>query len=547
MSFLPIAERELRTAARRPGAYRGRVRAALGAMAIAAWAAYFQQHLPAAQLGSMLFSLLSGIVFLMALMAGAGFTADTISAERREGTLGLLFLTDLKSWDVLAGKLAVSSLGGLYGIVAMMPVLAIPLLLGGVTGAEYARMMFTVLNTLFWSLSIGLLVSTFQTDSRTATSQTFACLLAGAGLGPALGFVISLWLQSRGMPESVIQWYVVPLLCLSPGAAFVGGFDAAYRLLSLQYLAANGLVLISSGLFLFAAGRRLPGCWQNEIALGSVSKPAGTLHVDAAAGVITTMTRTRMLESSPFVWLVCRRRWRRAMPWLFLLIVSLTYVGLGIWAGSDWWAPESYLGFSILLHLIFKLWIAGEAPRQIFDDRKSGAMELLLTMPVTDRGFVIGHVKALRRLFLGPLVAIGAVDILLILLTADYGQSSETRAEWLLMWAMRLWFLAVDVLALMVLGLWHGASTHRPRVHATPFIVVIILPWLMIGVLATAVYSPMQGPDPLSFTDKLWIWWFIGTLTAGFSGVWNWRSLTRHFRTVTATRPGAKRVVTIPV
>lgn len=546
MTFLPIAERELRTAARRPGAYRARVLAALGATGIAAWAAYLQQHLPAAQLGLMLFSILSGIVFLMALVAGAGFTADTISAERREGTLGLLFLTDLKSWDVLAGKLAVSSLGALYGIIATMPVLAIPLLLGGVTGAEYARMMITVINTLFWSLSIGLLVSTFQTDSRTSTSQTFVFLLAGAGLGPAVGFLVSLWLQSRGMSESMIRWFVGPFMCLSPGAAFVGGFDSAYRLLSLQYLAANGVVLISSVLFLFVAGRRLPGCWQNEVALRSVSKLAGILNADAGSVVVTPTSRTRMLESSPFVWLVCRRWWRRATPWLFLLIVSLTYVGLGIWVGRDWWTPESYLGLSIFLHLIFKLWIAGEAPRQIFDDRKSGAMELLLTTPVTDRGFVVGHVKALQRLFLGPLAAIGVVDILLILLTADYGQSSETRSEWLLTWVMRLWFLGVDVLALMILGLWHGASTHRPRVHAYPFIVVIILPWLVIGALATAVYSPLQGPDPLSFTEKLWIWWLTGTLTAGTFGIWNWNSLTRRFRTVTATRPGAKRTVRLP-
>jgi len=38
--------------------------------------------------------------------AACALTADTLSGESREGTLGLLFLTDLRSWDVTLGKLA---------------------------------------------------------------------------------------------------------------------------------------------------------------------------------------------------------------------------------------------------------------------------------------------------------------------------------------------------------------------------------------------------------------------------------------------------------
>ncbi|HQU46125.1 MAG TPA: hypothetical protein PK867_25150, partial [Pirellulales bacterium] len=41
-------------------------------------------------------------------------TADCISSERREGTLGLLFLTDLRGHDVVLGKLVVAGLGAFY-------------------------------------------------------------------------------------------------------------------------------------------------------------------------------------------------------------------------------------------------------------------------------------------------------------------------------------------------------------------------------------------------------------------------------------------------
>jgi len=37
--------------------------------------------------------------------AACALTADTLSGESREGTIGLLFLTDLRSWDVTLGKL----------------------------------------------------------------------------------------------------------------------------------------------------------------------------------------------------------------------------------------------------------------------------------------------------------------------------------------------------------------------------------------------------------------------------------------------------------
>jgi ABC-type transport system involved in cytochrome c biogenesis permease component len=100
MTVLPIVERELRVAARRSSTY---------------W---------------------SGLMFLYCLGHGRRSTADCLSEEKREGTLGLLFLTDLKGADIVLGKLAATSMRGFYGFLAVFPVLAIPLLLGGITWAR---------------------------------------------------------------------------------------------------------------------------------------------------------------------------------------------------------------------------------------------------------------------------------------------------------------------------------------------------------------------------------------------------------------------------
>ncbi|MFN7139223.1 MAG: ABC transporter permease, partial [Limisphaerales bacterium] len=133
MPFLPIVERELRIASRKRGTYWMRVGAAVGALLIGGWIMLMMQNMPPQLLGKTLFISLSIVTFIYAAITGLRLTADSLSEEKRDGTLGLLFLTDLKGYDVVIGKLVASSLGSFYGMLASFPVLAISLLLGGVT------------------------------------------------------------------------------------------------------------------------------------------------------------------------------------------------------------------------------------------------------------------------------------------------------------------------------------------------------------------------------------------------------------------------------
>src|SRR5205085_12178556 len=137
-----------RVAARRAATYRIRLWAALAAMALVGWkcAGFAWQGASVGSQGRSLFYTLSGLAFLYCLVIGARVTSDCVSEEKREGTLGLLFLTDLKGLDVVFGKLAASSLNSLYGLLAVLPLLAMSLLLGGVTLAEFWRMVIVLLN-----------------------------------------------------------------------------------------------------------------------------------------------------------------------------------------------------------------------------------------------------------------------------------------------------------------------------------------------------------------------------------------------------------------
>ena len=109
--MLPIVARELRVSARRRGTYWTRVGASLLAMLTMLWLLVVTAAGSAvASQGKVLFDVLSGFAFAFALLVGVRITSDCLSSEKREGTIGLLFLTDLKGYDIILGKLASSSL-----------------------------------------------------------------------------------------------------------------------------------------------------------------------------------------------------------------------------------------------------------------------------------------------------------------------------------------------------------------------------------------------------------------------------------------------------
>src|SRR5207344_403152 len=85
------------------------------------------------QRSQMLFHSLGVLALSASLVSGVFLTSDSLSEERREGTLGLLFLTDLKGYDVVLGKLAAQFIHLGCALVAIIPAAALPLLFGGVT------------------------------------------------------------------------------------------------------------------------------------------------------------------------------------------------------------------------------------------------------------------------------------------------------------------------------------------------------------------------------------------------------------------------------
>src|SRR5688572_5740967 len=122
MNF-PIAERELRVAARSPRIYRGRLLAGIIFGVMTGWLLWATPGIFTMNQAGIVYGFVTNIALMMCMFASSA-TADAISSEKRAGTLGFLFLTDLKGADVVFGKLAASGLMSMYGLLAIIPMIS---------------------------------------------------------------------------------------------------------------------------------------------------------------------------------------------------------------------------------------------------------------------------------------------------------------------------------------------------------------------------------------------------------------------------------------
>jgi ABC-type transport system involved in multi-copper enzyme maturation permease subunit len=397
MTFLPIAERELRVAARKPWTYWIRLLAGLTALLLFS-GIFLLSELPgrpfANQLGEILFYVFGWLSFAFACTAGVFLTSDCLSEEKREGTLGLLFLTDLHGYDVVFGKLLATSLRAAFGLLAAFPILGLSFLVGGVTGGEFWRLMLTLFNTMFFSLAIGVFVSCLSRDGHRAMNGTV--LLSGIliVLMPAIDWWAAGWDHLK---------FVARLSIASPGFTFaevretlLGGF---WTSLALQH----GLAWV----FLVLASLLAPRMWQEG---SREARQSRSWLRKPGSPERRRKWRLRLLEENPMRWLAARDR-RTLVP-VAVLTVSIGLLAVIAVQNPN---PQALMGVSAmvsaLLMLVFKLWVASRAAGFFVRAGQAGLLELLLVASVSPRQIVWGQWWALRSAFLLPALVVIAIQV----------------------------------------------------------------------------------------------------------------------------------------
>src|SRR2546426_2190770 len=155
MRFLSVTERELRAGARQKTTHRLRWVTAAVFFALLVWLIWAFNGFRAPKI----FQMFSTLTFFYCLIIGTARTADCLSSEKREGTMGLLFLTNLNAPEIIGGKLCSSALAAAYGLFAIFPLLALQMLIGGITLGHFWRTVLALADAIFFAVAAGFLAS----------------------------------------------------------------------------------------------------------------------------------------------------------------------------------------------------------------------------------------------------------------------------------------------------------------------------------------------------------------------------------------------------
>ena len=433
MNLLPVIMRELRAQSRQPMTYWLR---AIGIGAILGVMALVDVRGVPSELGGRLFSALNATLFLSIWIFVPLLTADTISREKREGTLVLLFLTPLTPIGIVFGKSLIHTLRAITLFLAVLPVLALPFLLGGLTWKDCVVSLFLNSSALVLALAAGLLASTLATDSRRALVLALVLSLGFAYLFMLVHLhvfysTLPRFLKLPFAPPTHFAWFLPDnlisqielLISFNTGLSshpyqFYYGWSRmasaeGWRYVWLNYpvpfqiawLRELGWLFVES-MFGFAAiavlaSWRVRQTWRLE--------PPSLRHAQlqkffCAPRFWKSIFRSKMsglLTRNPIGWLQQYTWSARLLKWGWCLgIVLFECMLVTAPSLSNVWDGQ-YLLASLLI-----LGIAFTASGSFREERQTGAMELLLITPLKARQILRGRIRGVWGQFLPATVVL---------------------------------------------------------------------------------------------------------------------------------------------
>jgi len=508
MTSLPIVERELGIASRKIGSWLSRWIIAIAAVLFGGGWLLIASQVGGMMKGDIFFAILAWACFAYCLLAGLWSTSDTLTREKTDGTLGLLFLTDLRGYDVVLGKMISASLKSFYGVLAVLPVLALPLLMGGVTNDQLWRTIGALLNILVFSLSLGMFFSALTWSTGRAIFWTFFTLFSVTmlplfymGIG---GNLLALKFVSPGFAMANASEPVIG----APVAGFVG------------YWSWMGCGLAVSVALLGLASWVIPYRWRET--KFRQQTPRLVKRPDGDALRPSTGQQAALLDTNPAGWLVWRMRTfrvSRRLLMFFMITVGallLGYMALeGVALDDEWWWVVMG-GLIWAASFWIRLEVARHAVTTIHEAKVSGALEQILVTPVDERQFRRGHFAAMVRFWMRPVIVLASLPIVAALL-------SMLTTGWIfddalfgvsIMGMMGLLFVVVffgDLFALYYSGCWFALrSNNYSAAFWKTFGFVYLLP--TIG----AVFLCWLGQFVWLITDIIFIVWPLTSLQGNF-------------------------------
>jgi ABC-type transport system involved in multi-copper enzyme maturation permease subunit len=513
MTLWPVIVRELRAQSRQPATYWLRIAAAgtvLGMFVILLlrWGRVgglfavvppgMGRGNPFSGFGSVLFGQLNATIFLCNAFLAPLLTADCISRERREGTLGLLFLTDLSAAGIVAGKAFVHSLRAVMLFCAMLPVLAIPVLVGGVAAKDCVMAMLIDGIVLVLGLSAGILASSVSRDwTRSlimAELISITLVLTFMCLHIASLEYYSMWTQRRFSPSGSLIGHILSLFVFHTNLGrwnWSGQWGAPWDNIWsmglstsrdwIEIVAIIGVCALVVLLFvILLAARRVERSWREEPVSRRIATAKAALTRPRFATGTLRRRLSRSLERNPIGWLQHYSWSGRITKWGWLAVLILAQ-SLAI---TD---VRNFPDVQPLFVLVLLAGLAFTASASFRAERESGALELLLVCPLTVAQLMWGRLRGIWMQYL-PSFALLMVCLAFAAEIESYNSTHKTA-----------WFYAITIAAFItvpVIGLFFS-------LHTANFIAA----WLWT--MAIGIGLPVFVAD-----QPRLILWFFGTANA---------------------------------
>lgn len=485
MTFLPIVDRELRVASRLTTTYRNRALTAAVVALVAMAMLLFGAFVPfPSRVGGRMFATLSFLIAIFCGLEGLRKTADCLSEEKREGTLGLLFLTDLKGYDVILGKLSATSLNSIYGLLAMLPILALSLMLGGVTPGEFWRMALVLANLLFFSLCAGIWVSARSREERSAVTGTGILISS---------FLFLPWLARQA-----------PLYVISPASAYHSAFDAFYLTDPNSYWRTLLITQLICWSLLAWASRTVRWSWRDKVtSMPSMRWQQWRQHRKFGNPSQRAKLRAQLLDINPALWLASRIIHLRLGMFSLVGLATIMAFTVGIFS-KDVFADYLFRflpAFAFVVNFTWLICVGSHASHSLAELRCNNGLETLLSTPLSTDQIIRGQILALKRVFLAPIVTALSLEIITLIGGAIVVGENETLGVFIFFVPLYLCIFALNALAATWAGMWFGFSSKSGTQAAFKTLVYVLLASL-IGIPFCFFGFPILFVWPL-----IWFLW----------------------------------------
>lgn len=385
----PIFAREFRTVPRRAGHYgmRAAFLGLLWTLGLTAWLATGglgedPQIGATARFGVLLFQVLTFVLVTLLTFFAALSAASTVAQEKDRRTFLLLLLSDLRDYEIVLGKLLGSLLPIILILLGTLPVLALLLLLGGITPGQVVQSWLIVATTALAAGSLGGLISlwrdrTFQSLALSVIALVlyFCAVRALGAFGSGEWNHATVWLD----PFRALQAVLEPPDERTPGIAPVWIFMA---------------VMVGWSIALNAWGIYKLRHWNpggepiQQRESPTDEDQTDRVHAHAAPG------RAREVWANPIVWREIRTRAYGRRPLLvksayFLVLALIVYAALS--PLLDGQRIPFAAGYGLVpVTILSLLLVAAQAVTAITSERDGGALDLLLVTDLSPKEFIFG-------------------------------------------------------------------------------------------------------------------------------------------------------------